>query len=792
MAYLDEAEILEAYQDSTDEADQWRIDYPQYERLADNGLLDDLDENLPEVNDGSLAASLFKLAKRVIRKKLSGRAKALDRDDEWLTELANIYWEKKILPNAKSKASPRRKWKDAVRKAAIFGGQPIITLFVERGNYRGADFIVPYAQDVKLEAGKDSDEDSDILFWDVYYSNLQVENMIEEAAEEMGVALTYDEHGKITGYVKSKTEVKKGKAKKPELEAVSANAGSDKPGSMSQSILHDATEANGSDDDEEEAYNDWDLDALINVHNGNNKESRPGNQQAKAEQGKGVKRTGHHFFIAFQRGVNAPFKMMYPGTKKCVRSWTNPDPTGDVPIHYLYCYQDFINPYGIGIVKLAGGTQNVLDYMRQADVLATQLGLRPPKQIQGDEDEVDEDSLVYAQDANWYVGNAKVERMEMANGVYSQLPGRISMYQTSLQKYIPMGDTSISAGASGDPQVSKVPAAIKLQAQNLSIDDEDFSENVDECYAAVAKSMINTQFANMQGSDLMKLDQEEIDCLVKAGLQFPEGSRELQIVWDNARAEFDFEINPESDKTEDDKAALDGMLKTYEMMNNDPNLQTDLADAKKKIDKGELLATIFGVLTENEKIVIDIDEEEAAQIKQAAAEKQQQEMEAAQKPQQQPKSLGESVAWKPGDLREGERAQALQQVGIQADQAAPETAAPNEQQQEHNQQMDVVNAASNAATTPAPGAPATAQPGQTPAPGADGKPAPLSELDTAKEEGHIKEVMKIYKVDAPTAAAMLEAERQGYQPEEILHYLTQSGVLDPKDAPQPQEVAHAA
>jgi hypothetical protein len=50
-------------------------------------------------------------------------------------------------------ATPRRKWKDAVRKSAIYGGQPIINLFTEHGS----DFIVPYAQDVKLEAGKVSD-----------------------------------------------------------------------------------------------------------------------------------------------------------------------------------------------------------------------------------------------------------------------------------------------------------------------------------------------------------------------------------------------------------------------------------------------------------------------------------------------------------------------------------------------------------------------------------------------------------------------------------------------------------
>jgi hypothetical protein len=510
VAFLSQTEVYKAYSDACDEALQWRKDYDQFERLADNGLLDDLDENLPEVNDGTLAASLFKLAKRVIRKDLSGRATALDRNDQWLTELANIRWEKHILKNANMQATPRRKWKDAVRKSAIYGGQPIINLFTEHGS----DFIVPYAQDVKLEAGKVSDLDSDVIFWDVYYTKLQVKNMLEQALNEQ------------------KTN---------------------------------------------DGYNNWDIQALQDIINAEPTESRPGNEEPKTTHDNGVKKNGIHFYIAFQRGKEAPFYMCHKN-KKVIRQWSNPDPTGDMPVHYLYCYQDFINPYGIGIVKLAGGTQNVLDYMRQSDVLATQIGIRPPKQIQGNPDEVDEDSLIYAQDANWYVGNAKVERMEMSNQVYQQLPTRMEMYQSSLNKLLPMGDSTVSSTA-GDPLQSKTPAGVKAAQASLSIDDEDFMENVDETYELVAKSMINYEFANMQGTDLMKLSQDEQEILQKSGLDFPqdengEPSMELEIEWDNARATFDFEVNAEADKTTDDEKRLEGLLKVAEMKTTDPNFDS--------------------------------------------------------------------------------------------------------------------------------------------------------------------------------------------------------------------------
>jgi hypothetical protein len=565
MAFLDKKDIHELYIESKSEGDVWREDYHDYERLADNDLLEDLDENLPEVNDGSLAASLFKLPKRVVSRKLKGTASAEDADEAWITELANMQWEKKIIPNANSQAKFHRKWKDVVRKGAIYGGQPVVNLFVERGNYTGSDFVVPQAQDVTLEAGKVSDEDSDFIFWDVYYSKKQVKDMIEQA----------------------KAETKNG-----------------------------------------DGYNKWYLKELQDILDGKLISDRDSRQDHNKIQDKGINRSGFHFYIAFQRGIDAPFHMFFPakGDKSgksraaCVREWTNPDPTGDIPVHYFYCYQDFVNPYGIGIVKLAGGTQNVLDYMRQSDILATQIGIRPPKKIKGDDSQVDEDSLVYAQDANWYVGNAEVERMEMSNSIYEQLPGRISMYKTSLNQMIPTGDTSIGSQESGDPNYSKTPAGVKFQAASLSIDDEDVKDNLYETYAAVAKSMINTHFANMQGTDLMKLSDEERDILRKAGLEFPvdeEGNptNELEIIWDNARATFEFEIDPESDKTKDDEKRLDGLLKVTDFI-KDPATQQLIATGQplilgsKKLDPGELLAEVISLASDNDKIIQDVDPQE--------------------------------------------------------------------------------------------------------------------------------------------------------------------------------------
>lgn len=579
LAYItDEHELYKLYTNSKEESKQWREDYHEFERLADNGLLDNLDETLPETNDGTLSASLYKLPKRIISSSIKGRAIATDRDDAWLTELANIRWEKKIIPGANSQATFYRKWKDAVRKSAIYGSVPLITLFVERGNYTGADFIVAQPQDVTLEAGKVSDYDSDVVFWDIYYTKSQVEDLIEQAQDE-------------------KEETKKEMAKYTRAKKKAEDAGEEY------------------DDEQPEPYNKWNIPELKKIVENPTEDERLTYDDHRERENKSVKQRGIKFCVVFQRGVNAPFYMYHKDSKKVVREWSNPDPTGDIPVHFLYCYQDFINPYGVGIVKLAGGTQNVLDYMRQADVLATQLAFRPPIAVSGDVESADLDTIVYEQDAIWEVGNAQVQRQEISNQVYSQLPTRTSMYKTSLNQLIPVGDTSIQAG-SGDPQYSKTPAGVKFQQQSLSIDDEDFKDNVDMTYAAVAKSMINTDFANMQGTDLMKLTDEERDILFKGGMQFPldengqPATNELEITWDEVRANFDFEIDPDDDKAKDDEKRLEGLMKVLELKSTDPTLEQSLMMAGKKLNVGELMGSIIALTTDNDKILEDLTPEE--------------------------------------------------------------------------------------------------------------------------------------------------------------------------------------
>lgn len=712
MAFIEKDDLKTLYSESKTEANVWREQYPEYERLAENGLLANIDPSLPEVNDGSLSAALFKLPKRIVSSKLSGVVKAIDRDETWVSELANLVWQKEIIPYANSQAPFTRKWKDAVRKAAVYGSVPLITLFVETEGKRHADFIVGQPQDVTMEAGKVSDYDSDVMFWDIYLSKLQLQNMIEQAKAEQ----------------------------------------------------EDAKKTNA------EGYNKWDVLAMKKILDSKDVEERSSQETPQQTQDRGVKPKGYHFCITAQKGKDAPFYMYHEATGSTVREWSNPDPTGDTMIHFLYCYQDFINPYGIGIVKLAGGTQNVLDYMRQADVLATQLGLEPPLNIRGDATNLDADSLVYEKNALWFTGDADVKREELSNGVYQQLPERMSMYKTSLNQLIPTGDTSIQAG-SGDPNYSKTPAGVKFQQNSLSIDDEDFKDNLYVTYAAVAKSMINTHFANMEGSDLISLSDDEREILTKAGIEFPEGqdgqpTSQFEIQWDNLRATFDFEVEPEQDKATDDAQKLEGLLKVAELRAANPQLDADLASSGKKLVSGELFSEIIKLTTDNDKILVDVSPEDQAKLADTSA--------ATGESQKPPKLPSESLNYKdaPEDVKRQIEAQAglepsqmispvqeeLEQKQQQLDQAAV--------QAEHGQAMDVVNAKQAAKDT---------------GDGEKKQPKKETKSDQAEEpagdeqafQANIDALMEHYGIDEQTAATALLAEEQGAPIEDIIAALQQ-------------------
>lgn len=551
--YLDKDELKDAYSQAEQAARQHQTNFDEYERLANNQLIGNLPANLPKVNDGSLAALLLETPMRVLSNPIEGLVRAVDRDELWVGELANILWSRFIVPNANTEASFQAKIQIALYKALIYGSQPMFTFFNQRAGYTGADFTLPYIRDVFLEAGKLSDVDSDYVFMNSYYTKLQLKRIIKQAEDE------------------SRTAKKEGR----------------------------------------ESENKWDVKTLKEVFNAGpaGKDSQSLSPDERKNQGGSDK--FYKFTTVFHRGVDAPFYTFAPNLdNKIVRTSQNTNPCGDIPIIFQYANQDLSNPYGKGQVEISGGTQNVLDQLTQLHVLGTQIGLQPPVKVKGIRDGINLNTFRYAPRALWFTGQAEVEPLQTSDRIYSEFGNTYGLYKTQLMNLQGTTDATVS-GESGNPQFSKTPQGVNLQQERTNAHDNFLTQRVHESFERLAKSLINIHVSNMHGTEVVRLLDDEIERITKAGIEVPE-TGELEIIWDNMRGQFEFEVDSDNNKSDQDAADKEKLIEAVTLTAQDPMLPQELAEAGLRLNKGELWKRVFNKLglEDIDKILEQISPEE--------------------------------------------------------------------------------------------------------------------------------------------------------------------------------------
>jgi hypothetical protein len=518
LQYLSKDDLASAYHDAQLSARKSWLKYDEFERLGNNEVRSDLPANMPKVNDGSLSAAIRKVPKRIIAQPLTGKIKATDRDENWVATLATIILENHIVPNANTDAPFLNKWQTALKNALIYGSQPIYTFFTQHGTYTGADMSLPYVRNVYLEPGKVSDMASDFIFMDSWYTKLQAKRLVDKAAQ-------------------------------------------------------DAKEADASDD--EEAYEGiWDAKELQAWYDAGPQGKDSQNMTAAERAGLNRNEKGLYKLITcFNRGYQAPFYTFAPTiADRVVGTQINSNPTGDVPIIYLYADEDMVNPYGTGMVQMAGATQNVLDNLTQTDVLETQIGGQPPIDIAGDRTTTNLKSMVYAPNAFWFTGDAKVTPVQAVNpAMYNAIPARINLYKSQLQYQTGTMDNTIPS-QDGSTGMSKTPAGVHANQNMMNADDSFIQQRLGEAYERVIKSMVNIHMNNMEGTELLKVEGDDIELLATTDLvpTDPETGEpqadQIEVVWDNVRGTFEFQVDPKSG-----------------MQNNDREQAADLQEAIKEI-----------------------------------------------------------------------------------------------------------------------------------------------------------------------------------------------------------------
>lgn len=334
------------------------------------------------------------------------------------------------------------------------------------------------------------------------------------------------------------------------------------------------------------------------------------------EREKQINTSGIKVTVCFNRGIGAPFYMFSQQLPEgsCLREWKNPDPTGDLPITMQYCYENLESPYGIGRVELAGPTQNVLDYMTQAHVLATQIGLQPPKKLSGPTDTANLNSLTFTPDALWQLGNAQIDVVQTASSVYGQFANNFGLYKSQLQTLQGRTDGSVSS-ESGNPQFSKTSAGVKMQQDRTNSQDNYLLNKADTASAKMAEKMMNVHVAMSEGAEILDIDAEDVERLVKAGKldydpKSPEPApTELPIMYEELKGTFKFEYDPRPEADEDDK---NRWLEIIDMYSANPTLEPTMQQDGWKFNLGEAFKKVINAsgASDSEKVLVQIDPEE--------------------------------------------------------------------------------------------------------------------------------------------------------------------------------------
>lgn len=328
----------------------------------------------------------------------------------------------------------------------------------------------------------------------------------------------------------------------------------------------------------------WDAKVLQKVLDAGAEERQNKN---RSERDSSVATGGYPIITCFQKGYLAPVYSIAPLAEyKVARKTVNRNPLGDLPIANLYCYETLETLLGRGLVEMAGPTQNVLDFITQAHMFATQIGLQPPVSIRGRTETMVESSIVYAANKKWRLGEAVVEPVSMTTQVYTQMPQVYGLYKTQLMNILGYNDTTVSSSA-GNPSYSKTPAGIQQGQQRTSAHDNYYRKRCDEAFGRLAKIMLNLHMANMEGQDVIKLYEKDITHLRNAGVNIPADDNELEIEWNDLRATFDFYVDENSSKVQDDEETVAKLSEVINAYANNPRLMQMMEQAGFKFNIGE-------------------------------------------------------------------------------------------------------------------------------------------------------------------------------------------------------------
>lgn len=526
--------------------------FTEYERLARNRPHPGIDKAYPKVTDGTTSSTIEKTPRRILQQVPTGLVTS-DTND-WLTKVAGFKLNNQIIPNANAQYPFLQKCQIAIAKSLTYGAQPAYIPFTNRGKYFGPDMILPYIKDVFLEPGKVSDVDSNFIMMRSWYQTKDIEAII---------------------------------AKENDLTKSAKKRGEDYESGWNVAVLEQIKDMTSQKND------------LSTTPNEKDKNNRQG---------------GVEIIHCFQRGIGAKFYSIHVETKQVVRTRTNKDPRGEIPIHYLYATADVSNPLGRGFVEMVGSMQNLMDAEVQMYQYNRALMLNPPMIKRGNWNK-NQAKLVpnvlvdlgISPDADW--SPVKIDSSALNN--FSQ---NYSLMQSQMYQLLSAPVSNVSSAA-GNTQFSKTPQGVDQQNANLNVDDTYIRNQEEVWLGKVFATMLNLDFAERTGKEELQLDQQTADDIrnlpnFDTTLVTPDNK--IRIDYDTETDELDFKVDPGSSEKKDNTDEIAELKEIIDDVNQNPYSVQYIQQAGKNLNLGEVYKQLFDKLglKEIDKILTDVPKDQ--------------------------------------------------------------------------------------------------------------------------------------------------------------------------------------
>lgn len=665
--YLEPDQLADALHDSEDYMRGFYAAIPELQRLT-RGRPGKVPKGKPRVTEGTLAAIRRETAKQIIQQLPTGRVTIYNDPDS--EELFTGVLTDIIIPNANSGGTPYSKAKRAIKSTIDVGSAWAYCFMNRTGSVFHADYKLKYYRDILFEKGKVSEFDTNYMI------------MIDWLTEgDIKAIIWYEKQRKVT-------------------------------------------------------ETDWDLKALEELLDKGPADKDieakdPAERKANANNGY------FKFAYFLQKGTGATFYIYAPTIKKRVRTFTSHDQRGIIPLHGLVPEDDDDNPLGEPLAAISAGKQNLLDFDMQMYQYGQGLQYSPPVkkwgQTPSNKIKLIPDNVI---EMNGTKATDDFEAVDIGNKATVNFANNYGLIKSQIQSEMGRrSDTNISA-TSGAPGFSKTTAGVQQGQQVTDISNNDLLVTYESWQSRVWETCLNIHLAESKGQKTveferdtlgrMKMDKQPTidydkdygkvsfkvtsftskklsDSEQVANMAQADPLMTVQNAWQLAQIGWKLDIG-EFQRAKFARMNIDSLDKFLVKMD-----AQEAAEAKKQpfpiIDPPQFRVNtsdmtpeqIAGVLSiggvnvpaqpaqplqpgqppiglsaqgQADFMVEWFKAQSEAQIKQAEA---QAKLNPEPAPDKAPKPLGESVAWKPGDLTDSERAQALQQVGITADMSAANT-----------------------------------------------------------------------------------------------------------------------